>query len=206
MPHESTTHALGKAVYSTLCLSKGLGAGAAPNCTVKTNTDLFSLVGKTMVNSAEWNQLGIFCLLLFLLLCKCSCSYASFSCGILCDIQYKSEQTLLFLIWWMMENIEITDLFQDVSFFPFWILCRRAGFCSPQCMLTEPLFYRICTFTTCVWVDITGIPFWLQSAWDFPHVTIVTRQESIRFSNRTSLLYKLFRYNKDYTKFKFFKV
>lgn len=147
---------------------------------------------------------GDFCLLLFLLLCKCSCSYASLSCGILCDIQYKSEQTLLFLIWWMMENIEITDLFQDVSFFPFWILCRRAGFCSPQCMLTEPLFYRICTFTTCVWVDIAGIPFWLQSACDFPHVTIVTRQESIRFSNRTSLLYKLFRYNKDYTKFKFF--
>lgn len=60
MPRESTTRALGKAVYSTRCLSKGLGPGAALDCPMKTNTDLFSLVGKTMVNSAEWNQLGIF--------------------------------------------------------------------------------------------------------------------------------------------------
>lgn len=58
--HQFSTPALKRAVYSTRCLSKGLGAGAALYCMAKTNTDLFSLVGKTMVNSAEWNQLGIF--------------------------------------------------------------------------------------------------------------------------------------------------
>lgn len=46
---------------------------------MKTNTDLFSLVGKIVVNSVEWKQLGIFlfsCLSFFsflLLLFKCSC-------------------------------------------------------------------------------------------------------------------------------------
>lgn len=163
---------LRRAVYSSRCLSKGLGAGNALYCTAKTNTDLFSLVGKTMVNSAEWNQLGIFVSIFFLLLCKCSCSYASLSCGIFCDIQYKSEQTVLFLIWWMMENIEITDPFFMMFLFLFVSCADVAGFCSPQCMLTEPLFYSMRTFTACVWFDFAGILLWLQSACDFPSVTI----------------------------------
>lgn len=148
---------------------------------------------------------GDFCFLLFLLLCKCSCSYASLSCGIFCDIQYKSEQTVLFLIWWMMENIEITDPFFMTFLFLFVSCADVAGFCSPQCMLTEPLFYSMRTFTACVWFDFAGILLWLQSACDFPSVTIFQHvKDQLDFGfTRISLLHKLSRYRKDYTKFKF---
>lgn len=167
MPHESATHTLRKAVYSTLCLSKGLGAAPAPNCTVKTNTDLFSLVGKTMVNSGGMEPAGDFCFLLFLLLCKCSCSYASLSCGILCDIQYKSEQTLLFLIWWMMENIEIADLFRDVSFSVLspmqtrWLLFA-AMHADRAVVLQNMHFYHMCLSWRCGNPILVTVGVWLS--------------------------------------------
>lgn len=47
-----------------------------------------------------------------------------------------------------------------------------ADFCSPQCMLTEPLFYSKRTFTARIWSDFAEIPLWWQSACDFSSVAI----------------------------------
>lgn len=198
--HPFSAPALRRAVYSTRCLSKGLGAGVALCCTAKTNTDLFSLAGKTMVNSAEWNQLGdFFCFLLFLLLCKCSCSCASLSCGIFCDIKYKSEQTVLFLIWWMMENIEITDpLFFMTFLFLFVFLCRRRWLLFASMFADRAVVLQYADFHRGNPIMVTA------SMWLFQRGRIQHVQNQWEFGlTRISLFQKLCSYSKDDTKLKF---
>lgn len=129
--------------------------------------------------------------LLFLLLCKCFCSYASLSCGIYCDIQYKSEQTVCRIM-------KITDPFLW-HFFSFLVSCADvAGFCSPQWMLTELLLYSMRTFTVCVWFDFAGIPLWFQSPCEFFKNDYF--QHLPGFHSYTNYLTQI----KDYTKFMLF--
>lgn len=171
--HQFSEPALRRAVYSTRCLSKGLGAGAALYCMAKTNTDLFSLVGKTMVNSAEWNQLGIF--VSFFLFYDVNApvptrhSHVGFSLT-----SSTSQNSVVFNLmgdgeYWNHRPFKKKK--KDISL-PFVSCADVAGFCSPQCMLTELVFYSMWTFTACVWFDFAGIPLWFQSACDFPCVTI----------------------------------
>lgn len=124
-----------------------------------------------MVNSAEWNQLGIsvsigFFFIMEMLLFLCVALMWDFLWH---PVQVRTDSVVFNLMddgeYWNRRPL----FFFMTSLFLFVSCADVAGFCSPQCMLTEPLFYSVRDFhRTPLILDFEGILLWLQPVCDFP--------------------------------------
>lgn len=148
---------------------------------VKTNTDLFSLVGKIMVNSIEWKQLGIFvflfvCFFFYYLNAPVSTpslwvgKYNRFSAS-------KSRQGSFHSGWWRILQSQHFFCF----FFFFKMLFIPTVLCLPQCVMTELQFYlELYHMCKLCWILLCRNPIIVPvSMHKFPSVMIPTCYGSI---------------------------